>query len=163
MARAAACHPFAPRVAQMSSKWVTLRAVRLLLALLLIVACAKKTQKPDENPPASATPKPADPLPAAPQPTPMAPAAARGQDMKKWPVVTARYSKRLPPGEHLYVTTTLSSPGRTESVFIAVSSIEGSKITGVISSEITTSAKQSPGSQLGSRRNPFPVRAVTGN
>jgi hypothetical protein len=133
--------------------------MRLLLALILIAGCAKKTQKPEDNPPAPAapTPVPADPPPATPQaPTLSANAPEdkpiaghrtpeqeakikelEAQDMKKWPDVKARHAKGLPPGEHLYVTTMLTSPGRTESVFIAVSSIEGSKITGVISSDIT--------------------------
>lgn len=141
--------------------------MRLMLALLLVAGCAKKTHKSEDNAPvaASASPKAGDP--AAAQPTPAEPTSGetapalspnapadkplmghrtpeqeakikelQAQDMKQWPDVKARYAKGLPAGEHLFVTTELTSPGKSESVFVAVSSINGSTITGVISSEI---------------------------
>jgi len=118
--------------------------MRLLLALLLISAC--KSEKPPEPPPPAAT-APAPTLsPNAPADKPVSGRFSaeqqakinelQAEDMKKWPDVKARFAKGLSAGEHLFVTTTLTSPGKTESVFIAVSSIAGTKIIGVISSEI---------------------------
>lgn len=132
----------------------SVHGMRLMLALLVFAACAKKTQKPEESAPvaASASPKAGDPG-TAPALSPNAPAdkplmghrtpeqeakikELQAQDMKQWPDVKARYAKGLPADEHLFVTTELTSPGKSESVFVAVKSINGNTITGVIASEI---------------------------
>ena len=56
--------------------------------------------------------------------------------MKKYPDAKKRFIKGLPPGEHMFVTTTLTSPGKTESVFIAVTKIDTGKVKGTIASDI---------------------------
>ena len=56
--------------------------------------------------------------------------------MKKFPDAKKRFLKGLPPGEHMFVTTTLTSPGKTESVFIAVSKIDKGQVSGTIASDI---------------------------
>src|SRR6185503_3578438 len=56
--------------------------------------------------------------------------------MKKWPDAKKRFVKGLPPGEHMFVTTTLTSPGKTESVFVAVTKIANGKVKGTIASDI---------------------------
>jgi hypothetical protein len=56
--------------------------------------------------------------------------------MKKWPDAKKRFLKGLPPGEHMFVTTTLTSPGKTESVFVAVTKIDKGQVSGTIASDI---------------------------
>jgi hypothetical protein len=58
------------------------------------------------------------------------------QSMAKFPDAKARFNRGLPAGEHMFVTTTLSSPGKTESVFIAVTKIAKGKVSGTIASDI---------------------------
>lgn len=53
-----------------------------------------------------------------------------------YPDAKRRYLSGLPAGHHFYVTTRLRSEGRTESVFIAVKKIEGSKVSGVIANDV---------------------------
>lgn len=60
------------------------------------------------------------------------------QEAKKtYPAAKAKFLKGLPPGEHFFVTTRLrDKEGRTEQVFIAVTSIEKTTIKGIIFSQI---------------------------
>lgn len=60
------------------------------------------------------------------------------QEAKKtYPAAKAKFLKGLPPGEHFFVTTRLrDKKGRTEQVFIGVTSIEKSVVKGIIFSEI---------------------------
>ncbi len=64
----------------------------------------------------------------------------REEARKSYPDAKWRYLAGLPPGYHFFVVTDLHSPGAVESVFIAVTSIKGDRITGVINSNILTVA-----------------------
>lgn len=56
--------------------------------------------------------------------------------MAKYPDARARFVKGLPAGEHMFITTTLSSPGKSESVFVAVTAIANGRVKGTIASDL---------------------------
>lgn len=58
------------------------------------------------------------------------------QDRRLYPDAKRRYLAGLPPGHQFFVVTKLHSPGYQETVFVAVRSIEGDRITGRIASDI---------------------------
>ena len=141
--------------------------LRHVVIALVLVGCGSKDKvkeapektapspKPDE--PKAPDPKPdepkAEPLPTlspnAPRdkPTTMSTdevkrkvAELSAEDMKTYPAAKARYLKGLPAGDHFFLATTLTSPGRSESVFIAVNGIKGSTVNGTIATHIDSVA-----------------------
>jgi hypothetical protein len=62
------------------------------------------------------------------------------QGRKTYPDAKRRYLGGLLPKRSFYVITKLHSPGAEESVFIAVTGIQGDQITGKIASEILSVA-----------------------
>jgi len=129
-----------------------LRAALLALAL---VGCGSKEKEAPKVDPAPTTPTPTEtpngePLPKladnAPKDKPTKMRGTPEQEAKiasleaeaktTYPGAKARYLKGLPPGEHFFVTTMLTSPGRQESVFISVTRITDGKVSGTIASDI---------------------------
>ena len=133
-----------------------------LVYVMVLVGLASCSSKKDaavksEPPPAVAqegtAPRAAEEVPPAPQLADNAPrdrpvtgrhtpeqqrriAELSAQAMTKYPDAKARFVRGLPAGEHMFVTTTLTSPGRTESVFVAVAKIANGKVIGTIASDI---------------------------
>lgn len=58
------------------------------------------------------------------------------QARRSYPDAKQRYLAGLPSGHRFAVATKLHSPGRVETVFVAVQRIEGDRITGTIASDV---------------------------
>lgn len=125
--------------------------------LVLAIGCgSKEAPAPKAEPAPAPAPAPPKPAPEVPELAPNAPkdqpvqhtgaaldeqeraiAPLVAQARKTYPDAKRRYLAGLPKGEHFFVVTLLHSPGRQESAFIAVSSIDGTKITGAIATDLT--------------------------
>jgi hypothetical protein len=128
---------------------------RVVLMGVVLLGCSKPESTAEQRPKAPAPVAPGmERLPAgAPKDRPTharsraemdamdrAIAPYREQARRSYPDAKRRYLAGLPPGHRLAVTTELRSPGRFETVFIAVTQIQGDRITGRIANEVVTVA-----------------------
>jgi hypothetical protein len=129
--------------------------LRAALLALVLVGCGSKEKEAPRVDPAPTAPTPTEtqkgePLPKladnAPEDKPTSMrgtpeqeakiAALEAESKKTYPDAKTRYLKGLPAGEHFFVTTMLTIPGRQESVFISVTGIKDGKVSGTIASDI---------------------------
>jgi hypothetical protein len=129
--------------------------VRYVLVAVVVAACGTADPTPPRPAPAAKVAAPPSAEPAASSAPKDPPGITTGSDIgelereiapysaqarKSYPDAKRRYLAGLPPGYHLSVVTKLSSPGRSEVVFVAVTGIQGDQITGRIADEIRSVA-----------------------